>query len=205
MNTILTTQYKRNYKNIFNLHFSSFPGRKRFCMDQTMKIENYNYFNKILTLTVIFIIGFCCCSPAQMSKTLSTLERQEMFVNKSYEKVLQQSSDEELKKRYDSYIQNPDSKNFSLYEKRTTEVSLMKDIMVTVKITTAKEGALVRYKPLDGSEPFTGNEPTNNCILKLPLGYCIIWTERGGTRTSNARTILVIDDETVFIEEIQKP
>lgn len=151
-------------------------------------------------ITLLFTLFFTLSLHAQDEKQMQK-EREKVFVEKTFTKSRDFSDDDALKKTYDTYKEKQTDKNFQKYEKRAKEVSWAKDIEVIITITTATPGAIVKYKPIDGAEPFTGSQPTNSCQLKLPLGYCIIWTERNGHRTSENNKILVIDDEIKFIPE----
>jgi hypothetical protein len=134
------------------------------------------------------------------------------FVEDSYKKIkLEESlktkasftSDSVLMKQYIKFNKEPTQANYVQYKERVAMSTLMRDIRIVITVKTDNPGAVVKYKPIASFEAFTGENPTNNCQLKLPISHCIFWTERNGKKTSNEVVYHLTDDTEITIEEFK--
>ena len=137
-------------------------------------------------------ILYSCASYAQTSDDTSVA-----FIESSIRQIRQKSNSGEvpasLKQFYGWFKKDmKDCKNqpyFNPFTQRITDESIKNGIYNTVEIVTANPGAKVKYQTvysrIKKSEPLETNNPTNNCINQLPLGYYYVWTERGNNPTSD--------------------
>ncbi len=125
--------------------------------------------------------------------------KEELLIDKNINKLGKKN--EALQKLYNDYKNAPDSLNrANLLDKMMLE-SYIRDIRYRVHILTQQPGAMVRYKSKIDPAIYLSTRPTNDCVIELPIGTCIFWTERDGKRTSNQVTYVILGDLTIFIEE----